>query len=72
MAFGKGSKNTRIDVEFDTYQENYIKNNVGSVRGDGTWNQLQGSSSTHVVKAMVKFLHMSKSNNNSQSWARNE
>ena len=41
MALKEGSQSNRIDVVFDKYQENSIKNSERSVRGGETGHQLQ-------------------------------
>ncbi len=40
MALREGSQGRRIDIVFDTYQENSIKNSERSVRGEETGHQL--------------------------------
>ena len=50
MALGEGSQSNRIDVAFDTYQENSIKKSERSVRGEETGHQLQSISSTQIVR----------------------
>ena len=56
MALREGSQSNRIDVVFDTYQENSIKNSERSVRGEETGHQLQSISSTQIVRQWRTFL----------------
>jgi len=56
MALREGSKSTRIDVVFDTYRENSIKNSERSARGEETGHQLQGITSAQIVRQWRSFL----------------
>ena len=49
MALNEGRQSNRIDVVFDTYQENSIKNSERSLRGGETGHQLQSITSTQIV-----------------------
>jgi hypothetical protein len=56
MALREGSQSNRVDVVFDTYQENSIKNSERSVRGEETGHQLQGITATQIVRQWRSFL----------------
>jgi len=45
----KGDKSQRIDVVFDTYWENSIKNSERLLRGGETGQQLQSITSTQII-----------------------
>ena len=55
-AIREGSQSKRIDVVFDTYQENSIKNSELSVRGEETRHQLQSITSAQIVRQWRTFL----------------
>lgn len=54
MAIREGSQGKRIDVVFDTYQENSIKNSER--RGEETGHQLQSITSAQIVRQWRTFL----------------
>ena len=56
MALKEGSQSNRIDVVFDKYQENYIKNNERSVQGGETGHQLQNITGAQIVRQWRTFL----------------
>ena len=56
MALKEGSQSNRIDVVFDTYKKNSIKNSERSVRGEETGHQLQSITSTQIVSQRRAFL----------------
>ena len=56
MALREGSQSNRIDVVFDTYKKNSIKNSERSVRGEETGHQLQSITSTQIVRQWRAFL----------------
>ena len=56
MALKEGGQSKRIDVVFDTYQENSIKNSERSVRGEETGHQLQSITGTQIVRQWRTFL----------------
>ena len=56
MALNEGRQSNRIDVVFDTYQENSIKNSERSLRGRETGHQLQSITSTQIVRQWRTFL----------------
>jgi len=55
MALSEGSKSTRIDVVFDTYRENSIKNSERSARGEENGHQLHGITSTQIVRQLASL-----------------
>ena len=56
MALKEGSQSNRIDVVFDKYQENSIKNSERSVRGGETGHQLQSITGAQIVRQWRTFL----------------
>ena len=56
MALREGSKSTRIDVVFDTYRKNSIKDSERSARGEETRQQLQAITSAQIVRQWRSFL----------------
>ncbi len=56
MALREGSQDRRIDIVFDTYQENSIKNSERSVRGEETGHQLHSITSAEIVRQWRPFL----------------
>ncbi len=56
MALREGSQGRRIDIVFDTYQENSIKNSERSVRGEETGHQLHSITSAQIVRQWRSFL----------------
>ena len=50
MALKEGSQSNRIDVVFDKYQDNYIKNSARSVQGGETGHQLQSITGAQIVR----------------------
>ena len=56
MALKEGSQSHRIDVVFDTYQENSIKNSERSSRGEETGHQLQAITGKQIVRQWRSFL----------------
>ncbi len=56
MALSQGSNSKRIDVVFDTYRENSIKNSERSARGGETGHQLQSITGTQIVRQWRSFL----------------
>ena len=56
MALREGSQSKRIDIVFDVYQENSIKNSERSVRGKETGHQLDSITSTQIVRQWRSFL----------------
>ena len=50
MALREGSHSSRIDVVFDTYKENSIKNCERSLRVEKTGHELQGVTGTQMVR----------------------
>ena len=56
MALREGADSDRIDVVFDTYRENSIKNSEGSLRGGEAGHQLQSITGTHIVRQWRRFL----------------
>lgn len=56
MALHEGSKTSRIDVVFDTYKKNSIKNAERSLRGEKQGVQLANITATQLVKQWRKFL----------------
>ena len=56
MALCEGRKSTRIDVVFDTYRKNSIKNSERLARGEETGQQLQGITSAQIVRQWRSFL----------------
>ena len=56
MALKEGSQSNRIDVVFDKYQENSIKNSERSVRGGETGHQLHSITGAQIVRQWRTFL----------------
>ena len=56
MTLREGSQSSRIDVVFDTYKENSIKNSERSQRGEETGHELQGITGTQMVRQWRSFL----------------
>ena len=56
MALKERSQSNRIDVVFDKYQENSIKNSERSVRGEESGHHLQSITSTQIVRQWKAFL----------------
>ncbi|CAM4534943.1 unnamed protein product [Leuciscus chuanchicus] len=56
MALREGSQSRRIDVVFDTYKQNSIKNSERSLRGEETGHELQDITSTQMVRQWRNFL----------------
>ena len=56
VALSEGSQSNRIDVVFDTYRQNSIKNSERSARGGETGHQLQGITGTQIVRQWRSFL----------------
>jgi hypothetical protein len=56
MALREGSQSSRIDVVFDIYLENSIKNSERSVRGGETGHQLKDITGTQIVRQWKSFL----------------
>ena len=56
MALKEGSQSNRMDVVFDKYQENSIKNSERSVRGEESGHHLQSITSTQIVRQWKAFL----------------
>ena len=50
MALKEGNQSTRIDVVFDTYIHNSIKNSERSIRGEETGHHLQSITDTQIVR----------------------
>ena len=60
MALHEGSQSSRIDVVFDTYRENSIKNAERSLRGEVQGVQLANITAPQLVKQWRKFLSQMK------------
>lgn len=56
MALNEGSQSNRVDVVFDTYCENSIKDSERSLRGEESGHQLQGITGTMIVRQWRNFL----------------
>ncbi|XP_065900210.1 uncharacterized protein [Dysidea avara] len=56
MVLREGKHNKRIDVVFDTYKENSIKNSERLLRGEETSHQFQSIASTQIVRQWRNFL----------------
>ena len=56
MALKERSQSNRIDVVFDKYQENFIKNSERSVQGGETGHQLQSITGAQIVRQWRTFL----------------
>ena len=56
MALNEGGKSNRIDVVFDTYRENSIKNSERSLRGEEIGHQLQAITGTQIVRQWRSLL----------------
>ena len=56
MALKEGNQSRRIDVVFDTYRENSIKNSERSIRGEETGHQLQAITDKQIVRQWRSFL----------------
>ena len=50
MALHEDGHSKRIDVVFDTYKEESIKNSERSLRGEETGHELQNITSTQIVR----------------------
>ena len=72
MALKEGGQSKRIDVVFDTYQENSIKNSERSVRGEETGHQLQSITGTQIVRQWRTFLSRIKNKSNLITFIVNE
>jgi len=56
MVLKEGNCSKRIDVVFDTYKENSIKNSERLLRGEETGHHLQSIASTQIVRQWRNFL----------------
>lgn len=56
MALSEGRQSSRIDVVFDTYKDNSIKNCERSLRGEETGHHLQSITDTQLVRKWRSFL----------------
>lgn len=56
MALNEGGQSNRVDVVFDTYRENSIKNSERLLRGEEIGHQLQGITGTQIVRQWRRFL----------------
>ncbi len=56
IALSEGRQSSRIDVVFDTYKDNSIKNRERTVRGGETGHQLQSITATQIVRQWRTFL----------------
>ena len=56
MALREEADSDRIDVVFDTYRENSIKNSERSLRGGEAGHQLQSITGTHIVRQWRRFM----------------
>ena len=72
MASKEGNQSQRIDVVFDTYKENSIKNSERSVRGEETGHQLQSITSSQIVRQWRTFLSRIKNKSNLIAFIVNE
>lgn len=52
----EGRQSSRIDVVFDTYKENSIKNSERSLRGEETGHHLMSITDTQLVRHWRRFL----------------
>ena len=64
MALNEGGKSNRIDVVFDTYRENSIKNSERLLRGEESGHQLQAITGTQIFRQWRSFLTRVKNKNN--------
>ena len=64
MALSEGRQSSRVDVVFDTYVENSIKNCERTVRGGETGHELQSISATQIVRQWKTFLSRVVNKNN--------
>ena len=60
MALHEGSQSRRIDIIFDTYRENSIKNTERSLRGEVQGIQVSNVTASQLVKQWRKFLSQLK------------
>ena len=72
MALKEGSQSKWIDVVFDSYQENSIKNSKRSVRGEETGHQLQSITASQIVRQSRIFLSRIKNKSNLIAFIVNE
>ena len=72
MALQEGRQSKGIDVVFDTYQENSIKNSERSVRGEETGHQLQSITALQIVRQWRTFLSRIKNKSNLIAFIVNE
>jgi len=63
MVLDEGDKSNRIDVVFDTYRENSIKNSERLLRGEECGHQLQAIVGTQIVRQWRSFLTRVKNKN---------
>ena len=64
MALNEGGRCNRLDVVFDTYRENSIKNSERLLRGAETGHQLQSITGTQIVRQWRSFLTKVNNKNN--------
>ena len=73
MALKEGSQSKRIDVVFDTYRDNSIKNSERSVRGEETaGHHLQSITASQIVRQWRTFLSRIKNKSNLIAFIVNE
>ena len=60
MVLHEGSESSRIDVVFDTYMENSIKNTERSMRGEEPGVQVVNINAPQLIKQWRKFLSQMK------------
>ena len=56
LALNEGRHSKRIDVVFDTYQKNSIKNSESLLHGGETGNYLQSITSSQIVRQWRTFF----------------